>query len=175
MDQQTRYRVTGSLFLVALAIICLPMLFDGEGLVSIELDPLKPPAPGPRVTPMEAVAPPSDFVARVDELRRQVDDDGFLVDSGTRFGEPVLTVPVDGTSSWAVQIASFAEQTNARQFRTRLREQGYEAFISTAKAGTEIRHRVAVGPLMNESDADELRAELSQAHEVEARIMAFSH
>ena len=41
MDQQTRYRVTGSLFLVALAIICLPMLFDGEGLVSIELDPLK--------------------------------------------------------------------------------------------------------------------------------------
>ncbi|HSK30695.1 MAG TPA: hypothetical protein VLA17_12100, partial [Candidatus Limnocylindria bacterium] len=34
--------------------------------------------------------PESDFVARVEQLRTQVDEDGFLTDSGTRFGEPVL-------------------------------------------------------------------------------------
>ena len=175
MDEQTRYRVTGSLFLLALAIICLPMLFDGEGMASIELDPMEPPPPAPRVTPMEQVAPASDFIARVDELRGQVDDDGFLVESGTLFGEPVLSDATDDASAWAVQVASFVKQENARKFRAQLREQGYEAFISTAKTNGSIHYRVAVGPLLNIADADELQVELSQMNEVEARIMAFSN
>jgi DedD protein len=175
MDEQTRYRVTGSLFLLALAIICLPMLFDGDGMASIELAPMADPGATPRVTRLEDIAPGSDFVARVDELRGQVDDDGFLLETGTRLGEPVLSEPAAGTAAWAVQVASFAEQENARNLRTQLREQGYEAFISTAKAGGAIRHRVAVGPLLNDADAQELRAELSQVHEVDARIMAFSN
>ena len=175
MDEQTRYRVTGSLFLLALAIICLPMLFDGEGMSSIELEPMEPPAAAPKVTPMENVAPSSDFIARVDELRGQVDADGFLIETGTRFGEPVLSDPGDDATAWAVQVASFAEQDNARKFRTQLREQGYEAFISTAKAGTAVHNRVAVGPLLNQADAEDLREELAQNYEVNARIMAFSN
>ncbi|NIP15500.1 MAG: hypothetical protein GWM88_12580, partial [Pseudomonadales bacterium] len=88
MDEQTRYRVTGSLFLLALAIICLPMLFDAEGVPSIQIEPMAPPKPAPDVPPLEEVAPASDFIEKVDELRAQVDEDGFLTDGGTRFGEP---------------------------------------------------------------------------------------
>ncbi|MDH3642585.1 MAG: SPOR domain-containing protein [Gammaproteobacteria bacterium] len=175
MDEQTRYRVTGSLFLLALAIICLPMLFDGEGMASIELDAMEPPTAVPRITPMEEVAPASDFIARVNELRGQVDDDGFLVESGTLIGEPVLSDAADGASAWAIQVASFVKQENARKFRSELRDQGYEAFISTAKANESIHFRVAVGPLLNVADADELQVELSQLHDVQARIMAFSN
>jgi hypothetical protein len=134
MDEQTRYRVTGSLFLLALAIICLPMLFDGEGMASIVLDRMDPPEPAPRVTPMEDIAPSSDFVAQVDELRSEVDEDGFLNETGALFGEPLLSDPTPASRSWAVQVASFAEQENALKFRTELREQGYEALISTLKA-----------------------------------------
>jgi DedD protein len=175
MDEQTRYRVTGSLFLLALAIICLPMLFDGQGMASIELDPMDPPLPAPKVTPMEDIAPGSDFIARVDELRGRVDDDGCLVETSTRFGEPVLRDPAAGTRTWAVQVASFAQQENALKFRAQLREQGYEAFISTIKSGSAIRIRVAVGPLLDEAGADELRQELSHNYDVEARVMAFSN
>ncbi len=174
MDEQTRYRVTGSLFLLALAIICLPMLFDGEGSASIEIEPMAPPEPAPKVSRLEDVAPNSDFIARVDELRGEADADGFLRDTGTHFGEPVLTAPGAGTTTWAVQVASFAEQDNARKLRAQLREQGYEAFISTVKSGTTIHNRVAVGPLLNEADAEELRQELSQNFHVDARLMAFS-
>jgi DedD protein len=175
MDEQTRYRVTGSLFLLALAIICLPMLFDGEGMASIELDLMEPPERAPQVTPLEEVAPTSDFIARVDEFRSEVDPDGFVKDTGTRFGEPVLSDPVEGTTTWAVQVASFSEQDNARKFRSQLREQGYEAFISTTKSGPAVHNRVAVGPILNEADALELRDELSQNYDVQARIMALSH
>jgi DedD protein len=175
MDEQTRYRVTGSLFLLALAIICLPMLFDGQGMASIELDLMDPPLPAPQVTPLEDVAPGSDFIARVDELRDRVDADGFLIETGTRFGEPVLSEPAVGTRTWAVQVGSFAEQENARNIRTQLREQGYEAFISTIKSGSTILNRVAVGPLLDQAEADELRQELSQNYDLEAKVMAFSN
>jgi len=175
MDEQTRYRVTGSLFLLALAIICLPMLFDGEGMASIVLDPMDPPEPAPRVTPMEDVAPSSDFVAQVDELRSEIDEDGFVNETGALFGEPLLSDPTPASRSWAVQVASFAEQENALKFRTELREQGYEAFISTLKASGTIHYRVAVGPLLGRSDADSLRQELSQNYEVNARVMGFSN
>ncbi len=175
MDEQTRYRVTGSLFLLALAIICLPMLFDAEGVPSIQIEPMPPPKPAPEVAPLEEVAPASEFIEKVDELRAQVDEDGFLTDGGTRFGEPILSEPDTGTSAWAVQLASLADQGNARELRSQLREQGYEAFISTIKSGSEVLNRVAVGPILNETDAEELRAELSQLYELDARLMAFSN
>ncbi len=175
MDEQTRYRVTGSLFLLALAIICLPMLFDAEGVPSIQIEPMAPPKPAPEVTPLGAVAPASDFIEKVDEFRAQVDDEGFLTASGTRFGEPILSEPGAGTSAWAVQLASLADQDNARDLRSQLREHGYEAFISTVKSGSEVLNRVAVGPILNEIDAEALRAELSQLYDVDARLMAFAN
>jgi DedD protein len=174
MDEQTRYRVTGSLFLLAVAVICLPMVFDGEGIPSVELEPLPTPAAVAPVEPMDQVAPASDYVERIATLRQQVDDDGFDVATKTRFGEPVLSDPVLDTTAWAVQVASFADQDNARKFRKQLREQGFEAFISTTNSDSEVRHRVAVGPLLNQSDAGAMRVQLSELLNVEARLMAFS-
>lgn len=181
MKEQTRYRVTGSLFLLALAVICLPMLLDGAGLPARELPPLLDDEPAVSTLPdapsdpAPAAAPESDFVARVEELRQQVDDEGFLTDSGTRFGEPVLSDPAARTDTWAVQVASFSEVGNAEQFRTRLREDGYEAFISTAKLNGQVLSRVAVGPLLDAERAESLRGELSARYDVKARLMAFSN
>ena len=175
MKEQTRYRVTGSLFLLALAVIGLPMLFDGAGLPARELPPVTIDAPMPEITRLPEEPPQTDFVARVDELREQVDEEGFHRDTETRFGEPVLAPLAEDTSVWAVQVASFAEQGNAQDFRTQLREDGYEAFISTARANGAVRSRVAVGPLLNRQQAQSLQSELSARYQVEARLMAFAH
>jgi DedD protein len=176
LKEQTRYRVTGSLFLLAVGVICLPMLLDGAGLPVRELPALLEPTEQtlPDTVPVPA-APESDFVARVEQLRRQVDDDGYLTDSGTRFGEPVLTDSTAGTDAWAVQVASFSDAGNAESFRTRLREDGYEAFISTAKHDGQVLSRVAVGPLLDAQRAQSLRSELSARYDLEARLMAFSN
>lgn len=201
MREETRYRVTGSLFLLALAVICLPMLFDGAGLPARTLPDLPMNQPLPEPEPLPARPPESDFVARVAELRERVDEQGFLTDSGTRFGEPVLT-PADtgradaeagalasetataavrrseraaGGAAWAVQVASFARAANAEQFRARLRADGYEAFISTVKTGDRVLSRVAVGPFLDRDRARTLQQELSARYDVQARLMAFSN
>ena len=206
MREETRYRVTGSIFLLALAVICLPMLLDGAGLPARHLPDLPMEPSLPEIQPMPDRPPESDFVARVEQLRAQVDEDGFLTDSGTRFGEPVLTradpapdeapsrqteveegvageAPLprqpqpnrSATPAWAVQVASFAQAGNAEDFRARLRKDGYEAFISTAKADERVMSRVAVGPLLDRERAESLQRELSARYEVEARLMAFSN
>ncbi len=175
MREETRYRVTGSLFLLALGVICLPMLFDGAGLPARELAPLPMAETLPDPEGVAREVPESDFMARVDALRESVDAEGFLTDSGTRFGEPVLTDTRADTDVWAVQVASFAEAENAESFRTRLREDGYEAFISTTRSGDQVLSRVAVGPLLDSERAHSLQDELSARYDTRARLMAFSN
>ncbi|MFB3106792.1 MAG: SPOR domain-containing protein, partial [Pseudomonadales bacterium] len=112
---------------------------------------------------------------RVDELRAQVDDAGFQTANNTRFGEPVLSAPVDNTDVWAVQVASLHNVDNARKLRSDLRDRGYEAFISTVKSDDEVLNRVAVGPLLSEAEARRIQQQLSQALSLEVTLMAFSN
>jgi len=173
MSERARYRVTGSIFLIALAVILLPMLFDGAGA------PLRKPPPLPTQSPAKPaprfadVVPSSDVVQRVAALRDEVDKDGFSTDTGTRFGEPVLLPVDDATEVWAVQAASFANQNNARAFRSTLRAAGLEAFVSTAKgSGREgVMYRVAVGPLLSNADAKSLQRRLADEFDVSPSIV----
>lgn len=175
MDEQTRYRVTGSLFLLAVAIICLPMIFDGEGAPPLAIVPLEVTTETVDVSALDTVAPDSEVIARADELRLRYDEEGFSTSDGTRIGEPVLTTPTPETRVWAVQVASFSDSENASRMRDRLREQGFEAFISTARSGESVMSRVGVGPLLNQADAESLQKELAQMLSVKARVMAFAN
>lgn len=174
MNEQTRHRITGSLFLLAIAIIFLPMLFDGDGVASVQLEPIETGYVPPAVQRFDEQVPDSDFAKRVAELRTEVDEQGFHRGTGARLGEPVLSIPNDATEAWAIQLASFESQDNAREFCDRLRADGYEAFVSSYKpAAGQVMNRVAVGPLLNAARAERLLEELADRYDREALIMAF--
>jgi DedD protein len=175
VKEETRYRVTGTLFLLALAVICLPMLLDGAGLPARDLPPMPM---GNQLPEIRVTEPPpeSDFVARVEKLREQVDEEGYTTATGTRFGEPVLVPANARTDVWAVQVASFGAAANAEEFRARLRSDGYEAFISNARSPDgKVMSRVAVGPLLERGRAQTLQEELSGRYSVKAQLMDFSN
>ncbi len=176
-DEQTRYRVTGSLFLLAIAVILFPMLFDGAGLAPLEIQALNVPREVPDVPDRADRAPASDLVDRADALRATVDAEGFQVEAeGTRMGEPVLSEPDPSTRVWAVQVASFGEEENALKLRDRLRSDEQAAFISTVRQGEETLRRVAVGPLLDRAEADGLREELAVSLGLDdVRVVAFSN
>ena len=176
VQERTRYRVTGSLFLIALAVIFLPMLFDGAGTDTPQDIPAMPterfvPNPPPR---FEDIVPTTDVVERVSELRAEVDEEGFQTQNGTRIGEPVLSKADANTAVWAVQAATFGQVDNARKFRQRLRDAGMEAFISSAKSdsGDNVLYRVAVGPLLSPLDAQDLQARIQDEFSVSPQIVA---
>lgn len=172
MRERTRYRVTGSIFLIAMAVIFLPMLFDDPGPNPTEV----PPAPAivqPASLPDFAeIVPELDTVEQVAKLREEIDESGFSTETQTRFGEPLLMPPDDESTVWAVQAAAFASQENAFAFRDEMREAGYEAFISTINGGDEgPLHRVAVGPLLSETDAERFVTEIAERFSVDPRKM----
>jgi cell division septation protein DedD len=172
MRERTRYRVSGSLFLIALAVILLPMLFDSPGSPNTQV-PVQPAVTAPPVNApdYDDTAPATDVVERVQTLQSEVDEGGFTTDSGTRFGEPELRTDSATASVLAVQAASFTSRDNAIAFRTRLREAGFEAFISTAKRETAQVHRVAIGPLLARVDAEQIQREVAEQFHLEPQIV----
>ena len=184
MNEQTRYRLTGAIFLIAVAVIVLPMLFDGKGLKATDV-PLPPTdtlesEPTPEVQPL-----PDSTFTRADELRASVDADGFAKDTGTRVGQPVLT-ETDGTeaaddapkpasgAAFGIQIGSFADRAKAVALRDRARNDGYPTFLSEAKRANQVITRVAVGPYVDRKEAERLRDEISARYAVKAIVVGFA-
>ncbi len=173
MIARTRHRLTGTLFLLALTVIFLPILFDRDGAPPVQLSPIDEDYPPPLLEGLDRV-PESDFAVRVQDLREKADAEGFHRQTKTKIGEPVLSDADERTDAWAVQLASFADPEKARAFRDRLRADGFESFISSYKPRQDvILSRVAVGPLLNRERAAQLAEELSTKYALEARLMAF--
>ena len=185
LSDRTRYRVTGTVFLIALAAILFPMLFDGDGLEPLELPPL--PEQAIDVSALEEVRdePVPDFapmIAARDEMLAETDEEGYKRETGVRIGEPVLVeedepieMPAD---AWAVQVGSFAEHARAVALRDRLRSDGYDALFSSVKEATEEPDkltRVAVGPMIDRDDADRLKSELSERYGMEGMVVRFGY
>lgn len=177
MTEGNRYRLTGAIFLVAVAAVVLPMLFDGEGVAPIELDPIEV----PEIHVREDAAPPPDTSEALKarrELEAAIDEDGYARDTGTRIGEPSLLEEGHERAAehlkWAVQVAAFAQAENAKSLRDRLLADGYAAFLSNAKREGQVATRVAVGPFINRDDATKLQAELDRRYALGAVLVRFS-
>ncbi|MCY3820451.1 MAG: SPOR domain-containing protein [Gammaproteobacteria bacterium] len=185
LSDQTRYRVTGTILLVALAAIFFPMLFDGDGLDPLELPPLD--EQHIDVSAVEAVQdePVPDFASTIagrDEVLAETDAEGYRLETGVKIGEPVLAeedepleMPAD---AWAVQVGSFAEHERAEALGDRLRSDGYHVLTSKLKVAgqrPEKRTRVAVGPMIDREDADRLKSELSDRYGVDAIVVRFGY
>ena len=179
LTEQTRYRVTGAVFLLALAVIFLPMLFDGDGIEPLDLPPLE--RENIDIARVQDVQDPPDVTSTIavrDDLRQQIDPEGYRRDTGTKFGEPVLSPDIGPPSTpqaWAVQLASFSQRENAVALRNRLRTDGYDALLSNVKENAEQRTRVAVGPMVNRNDAVELKDELGQRYDLDTLVVRFGH
>lgn len=177
VTERNRYRLTGAVFLVAVAAVVLPMLFDGEGVAPMHLDPL----PRPSFEVDQAMPPRPDVAPAIEarrELRAAIDEEGYAKDTGTRIGDPVLLAE-DGANAeadlkWAVQVASFAQPDNATAQRDRLLADGHAAFLSHVKRAGATATRVAVGPFIDRADAIRAKAELDRRYGFEAVVVHFS-
>jgi cell division septation protein DedD len=204
MNETTRYRLIGSIFLLSLAAIFVPMVFDApapernsgflidqeEGTAAAaQSDDSQWLAPQQEVDELiaelkqregdlDAALKESGVQARVSALTEQVDADGYWSEDGTRFGEPILSPVRSDTTVFAIQLATFDDPDNAKSLRQQLRDDDQEAFISQYKqrglGGEKIRYRVAVGPLLSHTLAKEKRASYTQVYGVQAIVVAMS-
>ena len=194
MQENIRYRTIGSIFLGSLAVIVLPMLLDNPTRLAsaepdheifdqaqINSDPASADGGARSIGfPIyDEVVPASDTVEKVTQLRAKVDSKGFSTEAHrTLFGEPILTPVRSESSVFAVQLATFVEMKNARAFREKLRAEGSAAFVSSfldvgrgVNKVEKVRYRVAVGPLLSHTGADEMRDVLAKKYDVDAIVV----
>ncbi|MEH3023713.1 MAG: SPOR domain-containing protein [Pseudomonas oryzihabitans] len=81
----------------------------------------------------------------------------------TRLGAANLPV------SWSVQLASLSSRPSADALQSKLRSQGYNAYVRTADG----MNRVFVGPVIERSEADRLRDQLNKQNGVKGFVVRF--
>ena len=198
-SERTRMRATTLVVGAALVLILVPMLFDepatdyqtltvvgsgplsNERVMALQAEIQQPLGQSPNVVDFDQAVPATDLIDRVRQLASEVDADGYNTQDGTRFGEPILQEMTDSSRVLAVLVGQRNDLAAARALREQMRDQGYEAFISAVKleVGGEnslenIVHRVAIGPLLSHTDAEQMRDDISRANNVNARVVEMS-
>ena len=198
-SERTRMRATTLVVGVALALILIPMVFDepatdyqtltvagsgplsSERAMALQKQLQQPLGQSPTVVDFDQAVPATDLIDRVRQLAAEVDADGYNTQDGTRFGEPILQEMTESSRVLAVLVDQRNDITDARALRQQMRDQGYEAFISTAKlevggenSSENIVHRVAIGPLLSHTEAEEMRDDISRANNLTARVVEMS-
>ena len=185
ITQQTRDRIVGGVFLLALAGIVLPMLFDGAGvaeLADVKVAPkVQVSAP---VVPITTTGKEWEFVAQARQHRSEpspvsageaVTQDGET----TALGDPRARSideksPTGRELPWTVQVGSFAAVGAAKTLSARLLGDGFHAYVTQGVTGDQRPiARVAVGPIIDRSEAERVRVELQRRYGVAAILKKF--
>ena len=138
MEQQLKQRLLGTIVLIAIAVIVLPLLLDGEGykvMQRIEIDTPKKPPFGYRqegfTTPLKELNNRNDLLdppQAIDikefnssatesillEQQRATEEEGAAPEIASDAPEPELT------TTWVMQVGSFSIEGNALAARKKL-------------------------------------------------------
>ncbi len=184
MTERVRNRLVGAIILLSLAVVLLPMLFDGAGIERRAV----PDVPGERLRaerPVEPAEDPRDdsewaFLEEVEQRRAAAPVSGqprheAPPDAEAADAEPSAPGldPAGLPRAWSVQLASFRDSDNARGLRQRLLDDGFDAYLIEERDGGQSLHRVAVGPRMDRSAADRLQAELAERYQLDGMVVRF--
>lgn len=179
MEERIKHRITGAVVVIALAVIFLPMLFDGAGVPDIPFDVDLPPPPVSTLEPLpDRRSDAWAFVDEAQDLRGQFDRAPGMI------GQPEhrMTEPDENSSgadesgvplAWSVQLASFVHEENAVALRDQLQLDGYNAYLVRVRDGDALRTQVAVGPRVSREEVQTLRQELLERYELEGMIVRF--
>jgi DedD protein len=192
LNQGTKQRIVGTVVLLTLAFIFLPIVFDGQGSYEPAMTSRIPDSPQVSILP-EPVQSRPIIIAETEteaELASPASNDAagaevpVAVEAapesvGVTTSEPVFSREVPQLDraglpqAWVVQLASFADVENARNLLARLQSAGYKAYIRSVVGDQGGRSRVLVGPWVVRARADETQTELQAQFQLAGMVVAY--
>lgn len=156
MEKTLQQRIVGAVVLVALGVILIPALLDGSGYKSrhdrdivIPVKPLLPTLKEIKTKPV-TIATPLDIKKKRLEQKKKA-------------------IPPKPIQSWALQVGTFSQKTNALAFRDSLRKDGYLAYLTESKINNHKSYRVRIGPEIEKKQLEKMKLKLM----VEKKINGF--
>ena len=174
MKPETKQRIVGTIVLLALALIFLPIVFDGEGSYQSPVSSRIPEPPVISILPEPVQARPVIIANEqpdevVEEPVQATEPPAELADAvNLTESEPVFTREIPGLDSsglpqgWSVRLGTFSDSANAENLINRLQAAGYKAY--TRESGDEqgALTAVFVGPWLERERVDEYQQALQE-------------
>ena len=187
MEEALKQRLVGASVLVVLAVIFLPLLFDGSGMakptapLSLDLPEasaentvtitLKPQVPAPVVSapPVKPKPTPQKAIA-ISKPKPVVKAIAKPVPNN----RPAPQKPSAAKGAqWIVQLGSFGQRSNAQALRDKLINLGYKSFVEASGQGSSQVYRVRVGPETSRERAEAMRIKLQTKEKRKGLVMAY--
>jgi DedD protein len=184
LKQGTKQRIVGAVVLIALALIFLPLIFDGQGSYRQPISSRIPPPPLVPILP-EPVQSRPIIVADTEEILVEQDTPPIAVsDELEESVEVTESVPVFSREmpqldergipeGWSVRLGSFSIAENAKNLLDRLQAAGYTAYSRTIDGDQGDLIRVFVGPWLDREVVDENQQRLQQEFQLAGDVVQF--
>ncbi len=160
MEAPLQQRIVGAIVLVTLGVIFIPALLDGSGYrsrqvqdIEIKEKPEFPPLTQKKVKP---IATPLEN-NRKEQVKLQ------QADPKQAHKKPI--------KSFALQIGTFGSNENAKKMRDQMRKAGYSAFVHKSTAKGKAIYKVRIGPELDRSVLDKLKAKLKKSKKIDGYIV----
>lgn len=162
MDKTLQQRLVGAVVLVALGVIVLPALLDGNGYSSRHDRDIQIPAKPQFIVIEEEKLEPAVIATPMDTRRETLEQ------AKTEVAPEPEPEPIQ---SWTLQVGTFSQEDNALAFRTSLRKQGYTAYLESSRRNGEKSYRVFIGPELEMAQLEKIRTKLKAEKNINAFIL----
>ena len=186
MKQGTKQRIVGSVVVLALAIIFLPIIFDGEGSYQIQTSnripaqPLVPILPEPQQSRPVIIsdADTTPTVAEIDpaiQTRIEASEEvAEVITPKSDFALDIPTLDENGLpQGWSVRLGSFSDTSNGENLLQRLQNAGYKAYTRNIGEGQEELLGVFVGPWLERTLANEHLTQLRDQFQLVGMVVRY--
>lgn len=194
LSRGRKRRVVGTIVLLALALIILPQLFDGEGSYQPQVQSRIPERPiitllpePQQVRPVmvgESQSPSANAEAENIELTESAVSNNASDPAEVNSAASVTNLSTDTDSrptlnaaglpdGWVVQLGTFGDLDNASKLLTDLLARGYKAYERRSLRDEREMSTILVGPVIVRAEAERLLAELATALDLKPLIKRY--
>lgn len=189
-------RLVGTIIIVALAVIFLPEILDGEKRHSQDRFESIPERP-----PMKTVSQPEEFPFKEvkDSVTREVEivqeqalddtpeetiatsqtagqtDADVALDNSASSEQPIMEPKKEQVQAgWVVQLGSFKHSKNVKDLLRKLEQAGYRAFTRPVRTSSGTLTKVFVGPDLDDSKLQTAIPHLKEVTGLQGRLTPFT-
>ena len=188
MKQGTKQRIAGTIVIASLALIFLPIIFDGQGshqtqtASRIPEQPVVPILPEPQQS-RPVIISDADLVVtetkpepeRVTKtIEESVSDLIEVSASESGFTRDIPTLNSAGLpNGWSIRLGSFSEASNATNLMQRLQTAGYKAYIRGIDSEQVELTGVFVGPWLERALVNDYIDQLRDEFQLEGMVVRY--
>lgn len=173
MEKSLQKRLVGAVVLVALGVIFIPALLDGSGYKSRHIRTVEIP-PKPEFIKYNAISKQAPLSKDLKLAAKPIVDKPLASPLEIRKKAIKLkkvAKPPAQIQSWALQIGTFSQKSNAIAFRDKQRKAGLKAYVEPGTSEGKTSYRVRIGPELEKSHIEKLKKRLKKEQSIDGFIV----